>query len=95
MFQFNFGNRFGKNYREVPPEGGEEQPRQKKWGRGSGAKHVKKAAAGIVIALIAVFLASSCWYWRTRGSWVGAPEASAAGITGSKPSAHRSWSQTP
>ena len=62
MFQFNFGNRFGKNYREVPPEGGEEQPRQKKWGRGSGAKHVKKAAAGIVIALIAVFLASSCWY---------------------------------
>ena len=62
MFQFNFGNRFGKNYREVPPEGGEEQPRQKKWGRGSGVKHVKKAAAGIVIALIAVFFASSCWY---------------------------------
>ena len=66
MFQFNFGNRFGKNYREVPPEGGEEQPRQKKWGRGSGAKHVKKAAAGLGIALIAVFFASSCWMMVCR-----------------------------
>ena len=62
MFQFDFRNNFWKNYREVPPEGEAEQPQKQKRGKGTGLKHMKRAGIGIVIALLALFLASSCWY---------------------------------
>ena len=58
MFQFNFG----KNYREVPPGGEGEQPQQNRGRRGTGLKYAKKVFLGAVLVLLAVFLASSCWY---------------------------------
>ncbi len=62
MFQFNFGgfrNPFGKNYREVPPEGGTQRSWRK--GRGPGWLNAKKAA-GIAAVLLAVLVGASCWY---------------------------------
>ena len=62
MFQFNFGNSFGKNYREVPPEGEAEQPKKKRQGKGAGLKNAKRAGVGLLIGLLVLFLGTSCWY---------------------------------
>lgn len=59
MFTFNFK----KNYREVPPENGQEQQRQGKGrGKGPGIKGFRKAFSGVLLAIVIVFLGSSCWY---------------------------------